>query len=94
MIELNPQVLSAQVKHPQLKNRKKVFEALQEKGIGVNVHYIPIHLQPYYQQIGFKQGDFPHAEHFYENAITLPLYPGLTEDDQQAVVDALFEVLK
>jgi len=94
MIELNPQVLTTEVDNSPLKNRKRVFEALQEKGIGVNVHYIPIHLQPYYQQLGFKHGDFPHAEHFYENAITLPLYPGLTEDEQQTVVDALFEVLK
>lgn len=94
MIELNPHSFAAQVEHPPLKNRKRVFEALQEKGIGVNVHYIPIHLQPYYQQLGFKHDDFPHAEHFYENAITLPLYPGITEEEQQTVVDALFEVLR
>jgi UDP-4-amino-4,6-dideoxy-N-acetyl-beta-L-altrosamine transaminase len=73
--------------------RKKVFEALQARGIGVNVHYIPIHLQPYYRNLGFKAGDFPLAEAYYQNAITLPLYPGLTMDDQTKVIEAVKEVL-
>jgi UDP-4-amino-4,6-dideoxy-N-acetyl-beta-L-altrosamine transaminase len=73
--------------------RKAVYQQLVEKGIGVNVHYIPIHLHPFYQQLGFKYGDFPCAERYYERAITLPLYPSLTEQQQQAVVDALTEIL-
>jgi dTDP-4-amino-4,6-dideoxygalactose transaminase len=73
--------------------RRYVFEALQSKGIGVNVHYIPIHLQPYYRNLGFKQGDFPNAEAFYQNAITIPLFPGLTADDQNKVIMAVKEVL-
>jgi UDP-4-amino-4,6-dideoxy-N-acetyl-beta-L-altrosamine transaminase len=73
--------------------RKSVYQQLVEKGIGVNVHYIPIHLHPFYQQLGFKYGDFPCAERYYERAITLPLYPSLTEQQQQAVVDALTEIL-
>lgn len=74
--------------------RKHVFEQLQLKGIGVNVHYIPIHLHPYYQSLGFKAGDYPCAERFYNRAITLPLYPSLTEQEQQKVVDTLTEILQ
>lgn len=74
-------------------DRKVVFQQLHEKGIGVNVHYIPIHLQPYYQSLGFKQGDFPHAENFYQKALTIPLFPGMSADDQDRVIQALREVL-
>jgi UDP-4-amino-4,6-dideoxy-N-acetyl-beta-L-altrosamine transaminase len=74
-------------------DRKTIYQALHEKGIGVNVHYIPIHIQPYYQNLGFKVGDFPHAEAFYENALTIPLYPGMTADEQDKVISALQEVL-
>jgi UDP-4-amino-4,6-dideoxy-N-acetyl-beta-L-altrosamine transaminase len=73
--------------------RKSVYNQLVDKGIGVNVHYIPIHLHPFYQQLGFNYGDFPCAERYYERAITLPLYPSLTQQQQQAVVDALSEIL-
>jgi UDP-4-amino-4,6-dideoxy-N-acetyl-beta-L-altrosamine transaminase len=59
---------------------------LREKGIFAHVHYIPIHLQPYYQQLGFREGDFPNAEHYYLNAISLPLYPDLTPEQQQHVI--------
>lgn len=74
-------------------SRRTVYEALQNKGIGVNVHYIPIHLQPYYRNLGFAEGNFPCAETFYQNAITLPLFPGLTADDQNNVINAVKEVL-
>lgn len=59
---------------------------LREKDIYAHVHYIPIHLQPYYQQLGFSLGDFPNAERYYKNAITLPLYPDLTEEEQQYII--------
>lgn len=75
------------------KIRKEVYQRLVDKGIGVNVHYIPIHLHPFYQQLGFKYGDFPSSERYYQRAITLPLYPSLTQQQQQAVVNALTEVL-
>jgi UDP-4-amino-4,6-dideoxy-N-acetyl-beta-L-altrosamine transaminase len=75
-------------------DRKAVFEQLHARGIGVNVHYIPIHLHPYYQQIGFKQGDFPIAENFYNNALTLPLFPSLSDDQQHTVIDVLHKVLQ
>lgn len=74
-------------------DRKDIFDALRSRNIGVNVHYIPIHLQPYYKKLGFEPGDYPHAEAFYRNAITLPLFPTMTADEQHYVVDALNEVL-
>ncbi len=74
-------------------DRKAIYQALHNKGIGVNVHYIPIHMQPYYQKLGFKVGDFPYAEAFYKNALTIPLYPGMTADEQDKVISALQEVL-
>jgi UDP-4-amino-4,6-dideoxy-N-acetyl-beta-L-altrosamine transaminase len=60
-------------------NRQQIFSYLRAHGIGVNVHYIPIHLQPYYQQLGFKSGDFPAAEIFYQSIISIPMYPDLTQ---------------
>jgi UDP-4-amino-4,6-dideoxy-N-acetyl-beta-L-altrosamine transaminase len=75
-------------------DRKTVFEQLHAKGIGVNVHYIPIHLHPYYQRMGFKQGDFPIAENFYNNVLTLPLFPSLSDEQQTSVIDVLHEVLQ
>ena len=74
-------------------DRKDIYAKLQEKGIGVNVHYIPIHVHPYYQQLGFKYGDFPVSENYYEKAITIPLFPSLSADDQYRVVEVLKEVL-
>ncbi|ENV10546.1 UDP-4-keto-6-deoxy-N-acetylglucosamine 4-aminotransferase [Acinetobacter higginsii] len=75
------------------KGRKQIFEALREKGIGVNVHYIPVHNQPYYQQLGFKQGDFPQAEAYYDAAISLPMFPDLTDEQMQYIYQTLHEVL-
>ena len=69
--------------------RLAVFEALRSAGIGVNVHYIPIHTQPYYQKLGFQWGDFPQAEAFYSRIISLPLYADLTAEQQQQVALAL-----
>jgi UDP-4-amino-4,6-dideoxy-N-acetyl-beta-L-altrosamine transaminase len=70
-------------------SHKQVFEGLRENDIGVNVHYIPVHLQPYYAAMGFQQGDFPESEKYYSEAISLPMYPNLSEDDQDRVVEAL-----
>ena len=76
------------------KTRKEVFELLREKGIGVNVHYIPVHTQPYYENIGFKQGDFPEAESYYASAISLPMYPDLTQMQIEYIYQTLKEILK
>ena len=73
--------------------RRAVFERLRQAGIGVNVHYIPVHLQPYYRDLGFGQGYCPVAEDYYARAITLPLHPGMSEADQDHVVSALRESL-
>ncbi|SEA44000.1 UDP-4-amino-4,6-dideoxy-N-acetyl-beta-L-altrosamine transaminase [Alkalimonas amylolytica] len=73
--------------------RKAVFAGLRQAGIGVNVHYIPIHTQPYYQQLGFDWGDFPVAEDFYERIISLPLYPELTEQQQDFICEQLKALL-
>ena len=73
--------------------RKTVFDGLRAAGIGVNVHYIPIHTQPYYQQLGFDWGDFPVAEDFYERIISLPMFPELTGEQQQYIADKLAELL-
>lgn len=78
-----------QIKAESGKTRKQVFDSLREQNIGVNVHYIPVHTQPFYQQMGFKQGDFPHAEHYYQRAISIPLYYDLTEALQDQVVEAI-----
>lgn len=75
------------------KSHRQVFEELRQAGIGVNLHYIPIHLQPYYHQLGFRPGDFPVAEKYYGEAISLPLYPGLSEVDQDCVAAALRNIL-
>jgi UDP-4-amino-4,6-dideoxy-N-acetyl-beta-L-altrosamine transaminase len=75
------------------KSHLQVFEELRRRDIGINLHYIPVHTQPYYQRMGFKKGDFPVAEQYYSEAITLPLYYGLTEAAQDEVVAALREVL-
>lgn len=74
--------------------RRDVFERLRAAGIGVNVHYIPVHMQPYYRRLGFHPGDFPHAEAYYEAAITLPLYYDLSEAMQDQVIEALGQALQ
>lgn len=70
-------------------SHRQVFEALRAQGIGVNLHYIPVHTQPYYQRMGFASGDFPQAERYYAEAISLPMYPGLTEQQQGRVLAAI-----
>jgi UDP-4-amino-4,6-dideoxy-N-acetyl-beta-L-altrosamine transaminase len=71
------------------KSRKEIFEILRNEGIGVNVHYIPIHLQPFYRQFGFQEGQFPEAESYYQEAISLPIYPNLTDIELTKVITSL-----
>lgn len=75
------------------RDRAAVFGGLRDAGIGVNVHYIPIHTQPYYQRLGFRAGDFPAAEAYYAGAISLPLFPAMTDAQQDRVVEALGRIL-
>ncbi|MBD2108558.1 UDP-4-amino-4,6-dideoxy-N-acetyl-beta-L-altrosamine transaminase [Nodosilinea sp. FACHB-13] len=70
-------------------SHRQVFETLRDKGIGVNLHYIPVHTQPYYQTLGFRPGDFPEAEQYYREAISLPLHYEMSLDEQDYIVDCL-----
>lgn len=70
-------------------SRRDVYDRLVRAGVRPNVHYIPIHTQPYYRRLGFKPGDFPNAEAYYASALSLPMYPGLTDDEQARVIAAL-----
>jgi len=73
---------------------RRVFEDLREAGIGVNLHYIPVHLQPYYQRQGFKKGDYPSAELHAKKAISLPIYPNLTFKEQDYIIDTMDKIIK
>ena len=75
------------------KTHKEVFDELRESGLGVNLHYIPVHTQPFYQRMGFSEGDFPVAESYYKHAISIPLYQGLSFEKQDQVIDILTKVL-
>ena len=75
------------------KTRSEVFNMLRSSGIGVNVHYIPVHTQPYYETLGFGLGDFQNSESYYLNTISLPMFYSLTFNDQDKVVKALTKAL-
>jgi len=75
-------------------SRREIFEALRAENIGVNVHYIPVHLQPYYQKkFGYKEGDYPKAERYYEKTLTLPIFPKMSDDDAEDVIEAVKRVI-
>jgi dTDP-4-amino-4,6-dideoxygalactose transaminase len=75
--------------------RRKIFESLRDHGLGVNVHYIPVHLQPYYSEnFSFREGDYPIAEKYYRGAITLPLYPGMTDVEVHYVVKKVLSAVE
>lgn len=78
----------------QAENRANAFAKLREAGVGVNVHYIPVHTQPYYQKIGFKAGDFPNAEYYYSRAISLPLFFDMTDDNQNYIVKKIENIFQ
>jgi len=84
-----------QLKLEKLKaDREKIFDALRKENVGVHVHYIPVHLQPYYQEkFGYKKGNYPVAEDFYNRALTLPLYPKMSADDVNDVINAVKKVI-
>jgi UDP-4-amino-4,6-dideoxy-N-acetyl-beta-L-altrosamine transaminase len=84
-------VIRLQNRDPQ--HHRRVFEGLRAAGIGVQLHYSPVHLQPYYRRLGFSKGDFPEAEAYARNAISLPLYPGLKDHEVDYVVQALLNLL-
>ena len=77
-----------------VEKRKKVFDKLREARIGVNVHYIPVHKHPYYQANGYEDVVCEKAEELYKHMISLPLYPGLTEAEQDYVIEKVIEAVK
>lgn len=85
IIQINPDVLSC--------NRKEFFEALSLEGIQPQVHYIPVYYFPYYEKLGYKKGQCPNAEKLYENIMSIPLYPKMTDKDIQDVIDAVLKVI-
>lgn len=74
-------------------SKKEIFKRLQENGLNLQVHYIPVHTQPYYQGLGFKKGDFPKAEKYYEQTISLPLYPDLKDKDLVKIIKIIKNVI-
>jgi UDP-4-amino-4,6-dideoxy-N-acetyl-beta-L-altrosamine transaminase len=75
------------------KNQKKIYDELRENKIGANLHYIPVHRHPYYENLGFKKNDFPESEKFHSETISISIYPSLTDEDQRYVVETLKKVI-
>lgn len=76
-----------------VENRSEFYFKAREKGLNLQIHYIPVHTQPYYQEQGYKWGDYPVAEEYYEHCISLPLYPDLTDDDLKEIVKRITEIV-
>lgn len=85
-------VIRLELKKLQVSHRQ-VFESLRQLDIGVNLHYIPVHTQPHYQRMGFRPGDFPQAENYYSEAISLPIFQTMSEEQQDTVVAALHKAI-
>ncbi|MDW7662161.1 MAG: UDP-4-amino-4,6-dideoxy-N-acetyl-beta-L-altrosamine transaminase [Bacillota bacterium] len=85
VIKIRPELLTV--------TRKEIFEALQAENIGVNVHYLPVYMHPYYKGLGYKKGLCPNAEELYENMITLPLFPSMNDEDVKDVIEAVNKVV-
>jgi dTDP-4-amino-4,6-dideoxygalactose transaminase len=75
-------------------DHRRIYDTLRDRGIGVNLHYIPVPRQPYYRDLGFDAANWPEAEAYYSEAITLPLFPGLFEEEQDAVISAVRDALE
>lgn len=80
-IKINPQLTK--------KTRRQLFDYLRDHKIGVQVHYIPIHLQPYYKKLGFKEGDLPNTEAYYKDVLSIPLFPKMREEEQDYIIDKI-----
>jgi len=76
------------------KTRSQVVDELKAKGIGTQVHYIPVHTQPYYKKnFGYKKGDFPVSEKYYEQALSIPLYPKMSDGDIKYIIKTLLKII-
>lgn len=78
----------------QVPDRKRLYDALRERQVLAQVHYIPVHTMPYYQRLGWKPGDFPLAEAYYAHCLSIPLFPSLTDEEQQYVIDSILEIVR
>ena len=76
-----------------LKNQRQVYVEMRKKNIGVNLHYIPVHRQPYYENLNFKYGDFPISEKFHKEAISIPIFPTLQEEHQEYVISTIKKII-
>ena len=74
--------------------RKKLFNVLRKHGYYVNIHYIPIHLQPYYKKLGFKKGMFPMAEKYYNQTLSIPIFPDFKKKDQINLIKIIKKTVK
>lgn len=77
----------------QVPDRKRMYDALRAEGILAQVHYAPLHLMPYYRQFGWKEGSLPVVEDYYAHCLSLPMFPTLTDEEQQYVIDKVLEVI-
>ena len=75
-------------------NRKGLYDFLRTQNIFCQIHYIPIHLLPYYKKFGWKEGDFPNSENYYKRCISLPMFPTLTEEEQDVVIEKVKEFIR
>jgi dTDP-4-amino-4,6-dideoxygalactose transaminase len=75
-------------------NRKALYDFLRGNGVFAQIHYIPMHTMPYYRSLGFKQGDFPKAEKYYQECLSLPMYPSLSDEDQDYVIELVKDFLR
>ena len=73
----------------QIDDRKGLYDFLRTRNIMAQVHYIPVHLMPYYRQFGWKPGDFPNAERYYARCLSLPMFPTLTDEEQAYVIESV-----
>ena len=97
MTEAHPSwhIYIIRINHEQIgKTKQQVFEEMKKRGIALNLHYIPVHRQPYYEKLGFYRGDFLQSEKYYEEAFTLPLFYELTDEQQNYIVESLRNVLQ
>ena len=97
MTEAHPSwhIYIIRINHEQIgKTKQQVFEAMKKRGIALNLHYIPVHRQPYYEKLGFHRGNFIQSEKYYEEAFTLPLFYELTDEQQNYIVESLRNVLQ
>jgi dTDP-4-amino-4,6-dideoxygalactose transaminase len=87
-------VIKIQDDFAKVKPRDQIYKELIQKGVGVNLHYLPVHLHPYYKNLGFYKNQYPISENYADNALSIPIFYGLTNDQQSKVIQALKIIIK